>query len=69
MKKETSKTIKIKVLKSIIYKNKNLKNKTINIKVDCNKIPLEKFWRDIFKDSKMDNSIKILIKPEVQNGE
>lgn len=61
-------TIKIKILKSITYKNKNLLGKIIKIEVDCNNTPLEKFWRDKFRDCKMDNCFEV-VKSRNNNGE
>lgn len=32
----------------------------INIKVDKNGVPLDRYWRDRLKDSKIDNCISIM---------
>lgn len=53
------------------YENKKLKLNTalrgysagtqINIKVDKNGTPLDSYWRDRFKDSRIDNCVEILL--------
>lgn len=65
-----NKKIKIKILKPILFKNKNLMGKTISIDVDDNCIPLDKFWRYKFRDRLIDNCLKIIpSKKNNKNGD
>ena len=41
-------------------KGKKLKDSIINLECDKNSIPLDQFWRNRLKDSKIDNCVEII---------
>ena len=43
-------------------KGKKKKGDIIELKADENNIPLDRFWRDRLKDSKIDKCVEIVIK-------
>jgi len=51
------KSIDVKVIKPV---PPYLEGQIVAVKVDASKIPLEKFWRDRFRDAETDGCIEIV---------